>query len=176
MSDRSWGLATPAFVFREQENTMKRCHRAMVLAAVFLSYGCAAILGGGSSQTMSLQGTPSEAQYAVTASSGLRMAEGTLPATISLPRKNEYQVEVSLDGYQTRRLAIAKGINGWLWLNLLFWPGFIVDFASGAAYKLEPAFVNVTLQRGSEVVALVRVFNNDQELLREERLIMVPIR
>ena len=103
------------------------------------------------------------------------MSAGSVPASFSVPRKNEYQINISLDGYETRTLAMTKGTNGWIWVNLLFWPGFIVDFLTGAAYKLEPTLVNVTLERSIETAAVVRFFNSDQKLIKEQRLQMVPI-
>jgi hypothetical protein len=105
------------------------------------------------------------------------MSAGSVPASVRLPRKNEYQINISLDGFETRTLALTRGTNGWIWGNLLFgWiVGFAVDFLTGSAYKLEPAIVNVTLERGVETVAIVQFFNNNQELLGERRLQMVPI-
>ena len=157
---------------------MKRIGVLMLSALLVSTAGCATILGGGSNQPLSIQSTPSEATYTVTSSSGIEMSSGGVPATISLPRKNEYQIDISLDGYETRTVAVTKGINGWIWGNLVIgWiVGFAVDFLTGSAYKLEPALVNVTLERGEETVAVVQFFNDDQKLLREERLLMVPVR
>ena len=157
---------------------MKRIGVLMLSALLVSTAGCATILGGGSNQPLSIQSTPSEATYTVTSSTGIEMSSGGVPATISLPRKNEYQIDISLDGYETRTVAVTKGINGWIWGNLVIgWiVGFAVDFLTGSAYKLEPALVNVTLERGEETVAVVQFFNDDQKLLREERLLMVPVR
>lgn len=152
-----------------------------ILAALSLTLlatsGCATILGGGSNQPLTIQSSPSQAEYTITSSSGAQMGAGSVPATLNLPRKNEYQIAISLDGYQTRTLAVTRGTNGWIWGNLVFgWlVGFAVDFLTGSAYKLEPALVNVTLGEGLETVAIVRFFKGDQKLIREERLLMVPI-
>lgn len=55
--------------------------------------------------------------------------------------------------------------------------GFVIDFATGSAYKLEPAFVNVALEsRGDQDFALVRILDEDRKLLREERLLLEPTR
>lgn len=150
---------------------------AMLVFCIALT-GCATLLGGGSSQAVTVEATPSEARYAIQSSSGIEMSAGDIPASVSLPRKNEYQVDISLDGYETRTVAITRGTNGWIWGNLVFgWiVGFIVDFATGSAYKLEPAVVNVTLERGDEVYAVVQFLNEDRELIHEERVKMVPSR
>lgn len=148
------------------------------LALMALLPGCATIVGGGSSQAVSLDATPSEARYSIRSSSGIQMSSGDVPASVSLPRKNEYEVSVALDGYETRTVAITRGINGWIWGNLVVgWlVGFIVDFATGSAYKLEPAVVNVSLERGAQTFAVVQFLSEDGELIKKERLEMVPVR
>jgi len=119
----------------------------LAVAAVCIT-SCATIVGGGSSQPVSFSSSPSGAHFTVKASSGIQMADGSTPATVTLPRKNEYQVTVTMDGYRPQTLALTKGVNGWIWGNLFIgWlVGFIVDFASGSAYKLEPALISVTLE------------------------------
>ena len=154
---------------------MRMRHAATPILFLLAASGCASILGGGSSQVVTIAATPSQANYTITSSSGIEMSAGSVPASIRLPRKNEYQINISLDGYETRTLAMTRGTNGWIWVNLLFWPGFIVDFLTGAAYKLEPTLVNVTLERSIETVAVVRFFNSDQKLIKEQRRQMVPI-
>jgi hypothetical protein len=104
------------------------------------------------------------------------MSAGAVPASVRLPRKNEYQIHITLDGYETQTVALSRGTNGWIWGNLVVgWiVGFIVDFATGAAYKLEPAIVNVTLERADQMVAIVQFLDGDQKLIREERRLLVP--
>jgi hypothetical protein len=105
------------------------------------------------------------------------MASGTTPTTVTLPRKNEYQIQITMSGYQPQSTVLTKGINNWIWGNLLIgWlVGFIVDFASGSAYKLEPALVQVTLQPGEhDVVAVVRLLDSAGRLIEERRLPMIP--
>jgi hypothetical protein len=147
-------------------------------ALVGLSTGCAAIVGGGSNQALSIEATPSAARYTIRSSSGIEMSAGSVPASVRLPRKNEYQVDISLAGYEPRTVAITRGTNGWIWGNLVIgWiVGFIIDFATGAAYKLEPAFVNVTLERADDqTFALVDILDEDRKLIRQERLLLLPL-
>lgn len=157
---------------------MQKCATVLALALVVVMSGCATLVGGGSSQAVTLEATPSEARYTIRSSSGIQMSSGSVPASITLPRKNEYQVDIALDGYETRTIAITKGTNGWIWGNLVFgWiVGFIVDFATGSAYKLEPAVVNVTLERGVETIAVVHLLDADGDLIREQRITMRPER
>ena len=111
------------------------------------------------------------------------MAEGSIPSTVSLPRRNDYQIAISLDGYETRTLALTRGTNGWIWVNLLTGlVGFIVDFVTGAAYSLQPAFISVTLEEvagvfgtGHDTFAVVKWLDKDRDLIRENRLKMEPM-
>lgn len=157
---------------------MQRIRWVAALSTVLVLAGCATLLGGGTSQPVTLDATPSEASYTVISSSGIEMSSGPVPATITLPRKNEYQVRVELDGYETRNVALTKGLNGWVWGNLVFgWiVGFAIDFISGSAYKLEPAMVNVTLERGEDVFAVVRLIDGEGSVFRERRVPMTPVR
>ena len=150
----------------------------LLLACLPLGSGCATIVGGGSSQAVSIESSPSAARYVIRSSSGIEMSSGSVPASVRLPRKNEYQLDISLAGYQPRTVALTRGTNGWIWGNLVVgWiVGFLIDFATGSAYKIEPSVVTVTLERADEQdFALVRIFNDEQELLREERLLLQPI-
>lgn len=156
-------------------------HKLLALPCSFLAValtGCATLFGGGSNQTISFQSSPPSANFTVTASSGLQMYQGKTPAQVSLPRKHEYRVEISLEGYRPQTVVLTKALNGWTWVNLLslsWLLGFGIDFLTGAAYKLEPALVNVTLERvEGELVALVRLLNRDHRVLEEHRVRMVP--
>jgi len=143
--------------------------------------GCAAIAGGGTSQAVSISSIPDGAHFVVKSSSGLQMAAGDTPQTVRLPRKNEYQIEISVDGYKSQSVVLTKSLNGWIWGNLLIgWLiGFIVDFASGAAYKLEPAQVQVTLQTASahgsnDVFALVQFMADNGEVVASKLVELEP--
>jgi hypothetical protein len=148
-----------------------------VLGLPLFAGGCATLVGGGTNQAVTLQSTPAAANFTIQSSSGLQMAQGTTPSTVSLPRKNEYQIVVELAGYQPQSTVLTKGINGWIWGNLLFgWIiGFGVDFLTGSAYKLEPALVQVTMQNdGESTYAVIRIYNASDRLIQEKRLLMVP--
>jgi len=111
------------------------------------------------------------------------MASGTTPQTIKLPRKNEYQIEFSVPGYRSQSLALTKGVNGWVFGNLLIgWiPGLIIDYATGSANKLEPSLVQVTLQRGvagtdsDKLFGVVRQLDASGKVVSEQRVEMQPV-
>lgn len=160
----------------------KTCSAA-VLLLIFGVTGCATLFGGGSSQAVNLTSEPTAAGFVVKSSSGLQMAQGKTPNTIQLPRKNEYQLEITAPGYQPQTMVLTKGVNGWVWVNLLgpALVGFAIDFVSGAGWKLEPALVNVSLQKGNGddvdgMYSRITVKNSEGRVLNERVTRLVPAR
>jgi hypothetical protein len=122
--------------------------RLPMILALGLTTGCATLFGGGSNQMVSISGAPTSAKFSIRSSSGMQFAQGTMPASVSLPRKNEYQIQIDAAGFQPQTLALTKDLNGWIWVDLIAGVvGFAIDFISGAAWKLQPAIVNVSLQK-----------------------------
>jgi hypothetical protein len=143
--------------------------------------GCATIFGGGTSQAVSFASDPVPARFVVKSSSGLQMAQGKAPSTVELPRKNEYQIEITSPGYEPQTMVLTKGVNGWVWTNLIVGGivGFAIDFVSGAAWKLEPALVNVSLQKGNgddheHMYSRIRIEDSKGKVLGERVLPLVP--
>lgn len=166
---------------------MARMRNALVvpLLAVALGglTGCATVLGGGSTQAVSIRADPAGTAFIVRSSSGLQMSSGVSPQQVTLSRKNEYEIEFSSPGYQTQRLSLLKGLNGWVWLNLVA-GGFVggaIDVISGAAWKLEPALVDMRMVKATrsddlaEMQMQVRMYDKKGVLLRELTIPMVPV-
>src|SRR5437867_11127524 len=106
-----------------------------------LSYlsGCATIFGS-HTQTLTLKSAPSGATYQYGPYSG------KTPATIEAARGELAHVAVfKLAGYEEKTVPVLTGIRGVTWVNVLFWPGLIVDFATGNAYKVETPTIEATL-------------------------------
>ena len=165
-------------------NRMTAQLRAVVPFALCVAVsGCASILGGGSSQPVSVTSNPASARFTIRSSSGIQMAQGQTPQTVRLPRRNEYQIEFTAAGFQPQTVALTKALNGWVWCNLLFVNvvGFAVDFLSGAAYKLEPALVTVSLvqaRAGNGALgtsALVELRTESGRLIRQVTVPLVPV-
>src|SRR5690606_32499732 len=92
-----------------------RCARTvMVLCLALVLPSCATIAGGGSNQAVTVQSTPAPASFTIQSSSGIQMAQGTTPTTVRLPRKNEYQIQITMPGYHPQTAVLTKGINGWI--------------------------------------------------------------
>ena len=162
---------------------MIRAVRLSLLATVMVgSSACATLVGGGSSQAVSISSEPSSASFIVKSSSGMQMASGTTPQTIRLPRKNEYQLEFAVPGYKPQTVALTKGVNGWVFGNFVIgWiPGLIIDFVTGSANKLEPALVSVSLQKGvagveaGKFFGVVKQFDASGKTLSEQRVELEP--
>lgn len=123
----------------------------LALGVVLVFIGCASLLGGGTKQDVQISSSPAEAKVKVERSGVAGRIqpvwEGSTPATVTLKRKYEYLVTVSLDGYQPTEVALEHGTNGWVWGNLICGGliGLIIDFSNGAAKKLVPGEVNVQL-------------------------------
>jgi hypothetical protein len=158
--------------------------RHSLLGSLFITLSaCATIVGGGTSQGVAISSDPSGATYLIKSSSGMQMATGRTPQTIKLPRKNEYQIEFSVPGYRSQSIALTKGVNGWVFGNFVFgWiPGFIIDFATGSASKLEPSLVQVNLEKGvansgeTRLIGVVRQLDAKGHVMSEQKIDLVPI-
>lgn len=116
----------------------------LLLVFVFgvMSSGCATITRG-DRQLVSIASNPSGAQVKI---DGLK---GTTPYSASLARNKDYVVEVSKDGYETEQKQIIHSFGALtIWGNLPWLLiGVIVDFCSGAAFKLDPTNVDVELEQ-----------------------------
>jgi hypothetical protein len=84
-----------------------------------------------------------------------------------------------MEGYQTAEAYIQKGFNGWVLGNLVCGGliGIIIDYSNGAAYKLEPDMVQLTLvqalRRGEQIgtYAVLRALDSDGQL----RTLVIPL-
>jgi len=141
------------------------------LTVPILLSGCASITHG-SNQDIEIMSTPAAAQIEIATTAGMVAYSGTTPATAKLQRKNEYKVTISLDGYAEEEVWISKSTDGAVWGNIICGGiiGFIIDFSSGAAYRLSPDEINVSMVTASldgkthETYAVFRQLNDDGEL------------
>lgn len=72
---------------------------------------------------------------------------GELPSGARVARKQRNILKVSAPGYQTRIETLDKGLNPWVFGNILIGGivGIIIDFVSGAVYKFDDE-VNIKLE------------------------------
>ena len=107
-----------------------------------LAQGCATITQG-STQQITVSSTPAGAEIVVNGFQRLKT-----PAVIELSRKESHQLQISLEGYHREDVEIVKVSNGMVAGNILAGGlvGLAVDYSSGAAYRLVPEVVQITLR------------------------------
>lgn len=102
----------------------------VLLAVSLLTQGCCSIFTSGP-QTVSVNSVPEGAKVQI------GPYKGTTPYSVSLPRGNDHVITATLDG-KTQTQALQKNIEPLYWVNILFWPGLIIDLATGKMFKYEP--------------------------------------
>ncbi|HVZ94659.1 MAG TPA: PEGA domain-containing protein [Phycisphaerales bacterium] len=116
---------------------------AGVVFALVLLGGCATILNG-DTQSVTFNTDPEGAMVKIDGTS-----YGRTPVSIPVPRKGfDKQVEVSLEGYKTEMFQLKNNpVNGATLLNILWFPGAIVDGISGRGGSYQES-VRLVLERG----------------------------
>ena len=113
---------------------MKKILVVVTLVVVLLSQGCCSIFSSGP-QTISVNSNPKGAHVT------MGQYEGVTPYEVALPRGKDYVIQATL-GDQTKTQALQKNIQPLYWVNILFWPGLIIDLATGTMYNYEPTQYN----------------------------------
>lgn len=140
----------------------------MVSFIAFNLHGCATIVSG-TTQTINVNSSPAGAT--VKAEPG--GIKTTTPGKLVLKRSTgPYKITFSLDQYEPYSATLITETNGWAWGNLLFGGiiGVIVDGSTGAATKLSPDTLNVTLVK-SKITPSETV---DNTLGNQESIIAQP--
>jgi len=108
---------------------MKKCV-CVSIVVMLLASGCCSIFTSGP-QTVSIRSEPPGAKVEVGPHTGVT------PYSVTLPRGKNYVITAKLDGKaQTRTLQ--KSIEPVYWVNILFWPGLIIDLATGKMFEYQP--------------------------------------
>ncbi len=121
---------------------MKKYFSAFMISVVLLSNsGCASIVSGKTS-SVDIRSNPEGAAVFIN-----EMEMGSTPMIIDLKRKQRHTIKVVKDGYTEEIRTTRKGFNWWFVGNVIFGGivGIIVDFATGAVYKVEPEKINISL-------------------------------
>jgi hypothetical protein len=69
--------------------------------------------------------------------------KGKTPYTVIMPRGEQYIIEGKI-GDKTETVALNRSIEPVYWVNILFWPGLIIDFATGSMWKYQPTEYELT--------------------------------
>ncbi len=122
--------------------------RAIVIGVIcgsLLLSGCGAMFNG-SSKVIEVQGSPEGAKI----SGNPDIGSYTLPASLSLSRKNSYVLTFSKEGYKDAKVNIkASAQFGIIVLDVLLTGliGVVVDAATGSWNGLSPDQVSVSLEK-----------------------------
>lgn len=109
---------------------MKKSVLCVLLAVLVFTQGCCSIFASGS-QMVSVDSKPQGASVTI----GPYM--GTTPYQVSLPRGEDYVITAKYQG-NTQTQNLDKSIQTLYWVNILFWPGLIVDLATGNMFTYDP--------------------------------------
>ena len=103
---------------------------AILCGVVVITSGCASIFTG-TSDPITFESQPDGAKVQI---NGMRV--GRTPVTALVKRSlSAPQVKISLDGYEPQNIMIQNSFNSIAILDIFFWPGFIIDAATGSIMK-----------------------------------------
>jgi hypothetical protein len=132
-------------------------NRKLILLFLSMTLGACASIVSGYEHNISVNSTPSDANFKIIDKSGAEIYSGKTPASISLNSgdgyfsKAQYSIKFEKYGRTQKNYELTSTISSWYWVNILFLniPGLlIVDPATGAMYKL-PGNVDVSLNTNS---------------------------
>lgn len=118
-------------------------YRILLLPLLGAALGCATIMSG-STEQVTFESEPRGARLKLMPG----FYEAKTPASLDLPRDDApYLMTLELAGYQRQRSYIRAAPNGWLWGNVLLGGpiGVLIDWTTGALWKLEPTEIALTL-------------------------------
>lgn len=103
-----------------------------------LSTGCASIFGDNNDQ-ISIRSNDPQATLQVNGNN-----VGTGSAIYSVPHGQTTLITATKPGCEPRSVATSQTIRGATWLDIFFWPTFLIDAATGAMHKTDPDNYTVT--------------------------------
>lgn len=126
------------------------CVKLLTFSALLMISGCATVFTG-ASNNVQIRVVDSESneliqgvKCAITDNDGMVYLLSSNPGNIIATKgKGTLRVDCKKAGYAQQNMGIAQTINGVTFINVLFWPGFIVDAVTGNMHQY-PA--NATIQ------------------------------
>lgn len=123
-----------------------------LLTIITLIPGCATVFSG-SNQPITVkvvddkQELIADARCSITDGMGNTYPLVGNPATVNIYKKNgAIIINCKKPGYRQMNMAVGDNFNALTVINFLFWPGFIVDIATGA-YKEYPSHFMINMER-----------------------------
>lgn len=139
---------------------MKKNGILLSLIALGLS-GCATIFSG-TMQTIHIKAVDannnplSDIRCVATDGHGGGYTIMTNPGSVQVSRKGAVVVKCVKEGYEQLNMAVGDSFNSVTLWNVFFWPGFIVDAASGS-YRKFPSHYVVTMEKIKKVEKVVKI-------------------
>ena len=117
---------------------IKNCLNYVIMGVMAVTLtGCATILSG-TTQKITVHTDPQGAHARI------GHQAGRTPVTLTVPKGQDLQLEVTIDRNK-RVVPLRRTFDTVGLLNILFFPGFIVDAVTGAMMKYEPTVVSVDM-------------------------------
>lgn len=113
--------------------------KILALLSVIALTGCATLTRG-PVKRVSVNTNPSGATVVTESSTTF-----TTPCLVHFGGYMNQTVTIRKEGYEPADRIITKRLLGRIWWNVLFLPGFVVDFATGSAWRLEPERIELDL-------------------------------
>ena len=107
------------------------------LAALVLSTGCATMFTGTTQAVHFPQAADSTTLLTVISASGAVVARGYTPMVATLRRGTPHTVTLATAENAGESFQVKRTVNGYVFLNLILWPGLVVDLATGSYAKFE---------------------------------------
>ena len=119
----------------------------LVAAVCFLCSSCATLF---SSSTQPITFTGMEGTKIFDAATNMKLAEigSDKTATVNIKKKTgEKQLIAKKEGYKSTPLMLESSFNNTALWNLLFWPGFIIDYGTGKINKWDNTVINIEMDK-----------------------------
>lgn len=120
---------------------MIRFIKVILLGIILFTTGCATMVTG-TTQIIPVKSDPSDATIKV---DGKVIA--VTPGQLELDRKRDHNVEISKDGFRTRRIILSRTLNPAGIFNPIPIVGLIVDMETGANWYLTPKEIDIKLEK-----------------------------
>lgn len=132
---------------------MKMLKITTLLTAALLTSGCATIFSG-TTQTISVQAVDqgtnqplTDISCTIADSKGMIYPVAGNPGSILVTKGNGALIPTCKKaGYVQTSFGVGDSFNGVTFVNVLFWPGFLVDAATGATSKY-PSHIKIVMEK-----------------------------
>lgn len=114
--------------------------KKLFLAALLIfASSCSTMFNGGSQTMLINPANPEDEGLVVTITSSSGTYRAKLPATVvSTPSTfSDVTVQVTDKCYEKNQIIVNKSITPSYWVNLLIWPGLIIDALDGYMWKFD---------------------------------------